>query len=426
LGGGNLGDDATLDAAIQNIKRRWPHAVIVGFSMNPDDTPKRHGILSYAIRKKTWDLGANLRHSPWPTRKVTFKETVKTELRKYRFLFTLLRAINRLVIRMPRGFCQEILFLAASFRIIGSFDLLIINGGGQLMEWGGPWQFPYTIFKWIALARLANVRCLFLNVGAGPLTHPLSKFFVRRALLFADYASFRDEHSRALVHQVGFTGRSQVFPDSVYSLDIPALNVCNGSPRRGKGLVGIAPMPYCDPRVFPEKDQLVYDGFIRKLGLFASWLIRKDYCVSLFGSDIGIDPLAIEDLENALGTQRDVANSDCIINDTVRSAEELFAKMSLMNYVVTCRFHGVVFAHMLNKPVLAISHHPKVATLMKDLGLSKYCVDIRSFDVNLLKDTFISLVSNSDEIKSRMVERLACYKKELALQFDDLFPQDVR
>ena len=28
MGGGNLGDDATQDAVIENIKRRWPEAVI--------------------------------------------------------------------------------------------------------------------------------------------------------------------------------------------------------------------------------------------------------------------------------------------------------------------------------------------------------------------------------------------------------------
>jgi hypothetical protein len=29
MGGGNLGDDATQDAVIENIKRRWPEAVIL-------------------------------------------------------------------------------------------------------------------------------------------------------------------------------------------------------------------------------------------------------------------------------------------------------------------------------------------------------------------------------------------------------------
>ena len=424
IGGGNLGDDATQDAVLHNIKRRWPRAVLIGLSVNPDDTRKRHGIPSYAIRRKTWTLGYTVGRA-----EATVKEKMKRVVRRYPFLFTLLRAIHTVVIRMPREFSHEVLFLGVAFRILRSFDLLIINGGGQLTEWGGPWDFPYTIFKWTFLARSANVRCVFLNVGAGPLTHRVSKFFVRRALSFADYASFRDEESRTLVHQIGFRGRSRVFPDSAYSLELPAPNRSSRTRRRGRPIVGIAPMPYCDPRVFHEKDQLVYDRLIRKLGLFASWLVRNDYSVALFGSDIGIDPLAIADLQSALKSDHGIAgdgDSHCIIKEAVSSLEELLAQMSSMDYVVTCRFHGVIFAHLLNKPVIAISHHPKVATLMSDIGLDKYCVDIRTFDLNLLTATFTAAVRNSKEIKDRMAERLGCYRRELTSQFDDLFPQTAR
>ena len=35
MGGGNLGDDGTLDAVLQNIRSRWPDSEIVGLSMNP-------------------------------------------------------------------------------------------------------------------------------------------------------------------------------------------------------------------------------------------------------------------------------------------------------------------------------------------------------------------------------------------------------
>ena len=70
VGGGNLGDDATLDAVAGNIKRRWPNAEIVAFSMNPDDTETRHGIMSYPIRRK------GIGYKPVGT-EATFKESVK-------------------------------------------------------------------------------------------------------------------------------------------------------------------------------------------------------------------------------------------------------------------------------------------------------------------------------------------------------------
>ena len=152
VGGGNLGDDATLDAVMHNIEQRRPHAVFTAFSQNPDDTTKRHGIPSYPIRTTNWSFGYS------PTRPdATLKEKVKTFASKYKVVFRLLQATNALAIRLPRALGRELWFLAASRRIISAFDLLIISGGGQLTEKDGPWGFPYTIFKWIVLAKSAGV-----------------------------------------------------------------------------------------------------------------------------------------------------------------------------------------------------------------------------------------------------------------------------
>jgi polysaccharide pyruvyl transferase WcaK-like protein len=421
IGGGNLGDDATQAALLQNIRRRWPHAQIFGFSMNPEDTLRRHGIPSYAIRRTTWALG----YTAAVENEVTFKSKTKGLLSQCPPFLKLIKLVNTVAVRTPRALLREAAFLRHSFQTLKSFDLLIINGGGQLTEWTGPWGFLYTIFKWVALARLANVKCVFLNVGAGPLTRPLSKFFARRALSLATYVSFRDEDSRSLAQRIGFAGTSHVFPDSAYSLAIPTAAVPGGIKRPPKTIVGVSPMPYCDPRIFPEKDQSAYDAYIRKLGRFSSWLVGNECSVALFGSDIGIDPLAVDDLLNALRRGGDTAVSGSVITEQVSSGEELLFKMSRMDYVVTSRFHGVVFAHLLNKPVVAISHHPKVAALMDEMGLAEYCVDIRRFDLNLLTETFSTLVRNHDEIKDRMAQKLVSYRHRLTGQFDDLFPQDA-
>ena len=61
------------------------------------------------------------------------------------------------------------------------------------------------------MAKAVRIKCVFLNVGAGPLRHSLSKFFVTRALFAADYVSFRDEQSQALAMDIGFRGKSQSF-----------------------------------------------------------------------------------------------------------------------------------------------------------------------------------------------------------------------
>src|SRR6266403_4642203 len=101
VGGGNLGDEATLDAVAGNIKRRWPNAEIVAFSMNPYDTETRHGIMSHPIRRKRWSIG----YKPAET-EATLKETVKTLMRKYRAVFYLLKATNAIV-RLPSEVFRE-------------------------------------------------------------------------------------------------------------------------------------------------------------------------------------------------------------------------------------------------------------------------------------------------------------------------------
>jgi polysaccharide pyruvyl transferase WcaK-like protein len=236
-----------------------------------------------------------------------------------------------------------------------------------------------------------------------------------------DYVSFRDLQSQELSRRIGFAGKSEVSSDSVYSLEPSELGV-DGPARRDRLTVGIAPLPYCNPRTDPaEKDQQRYDEFIQKMAAFASHLHRRSYALMLFGSDIGVDPLAIEDLQEVL---RERHNHIAGQAASVESIEELLRSISNCDYVVTCRYHGVIFAHLLLKPVLALSPHPKVRDLMQDLGLERYCVDIQTCDHGSLIQMFEALVRNSNEIKQQMTRTLAVRKSSLMMEFDELFPRE--
>jgi len=421
MGGGNLGDDATQAAVIQNIKSRWPEAEIFGFSMNPSDTEERHRIPSYPIRTETWS--ANQSHV---NSSATVGKRMKRFLRKFQLLTKVPKSIKALTSGVPRVVFEELTFLCRSHRVIRSFDLLIISGGGQLLDsWGGPWKFPYTVFKWTLLAKLSGVKCFFLNVGAGPLNNPLAKWFVTSALSHADYISFRDEDSRSLVQRIGFKGKGHISADCVYALDLSVRSRLVTRIQE-EPTVGLSPMAYCDPRVYWKKDRATYERFIRNLASFGSWLGENRYLLTLFSTDIFFDSQTIEDLKASLANPDGNSPLRRIRHERIVEIDGLLSQMYSMDYIVTCRFHGVVFAHLLNKPVLALSHHPKVSTLMNDLGLSRYCVDIASCDVDVLKETFQSLVVNRDEIQSRMAEKLACYRKSLSIQFDQLFPRATK
>lgn len=419
LGHGNLGDDATLQSVMHNIRFRWPDSKMIGLSLNPHDTERRHGIPSYAIRR---DSKCPPRIDPPVSPPASLKVRLKRSLSRCQFVLLVLRAINAVAIRIPIALLQEFRFLLECARIVRSLDILVMCGGGQLLDWGGPWGFPYTLFKWTLLAKLSGVTCYYINVGAGPLRSWLSKWFVKLALYLTNYASFRDEYSRALVQNIGFRRTADVFPDNVYSLEIPMVEISEARPD-SRPLVGFSPMAYRDPRVyFWDKDQMAYDRYLRQLALFASWLARDQHRLRIFSTEISFDSLAIEDLRGALKNDPSITDACSITHDQIPDATTLFSQMSAMDYIVTSRFHGVVFAHLMNKPVLAISPHPKVATLMNDAGLGEYCLGIRTFNLDLLRKTFNRLVQNQDNIKRNMAKTAASYKERLEHQFDGLFP----
>jgi polysaccharide pyruvyl transferase WcaK-like protein len=403
-GGGNLGDQASVDAVMHNIRHRWPDSVITLLSMNPTETAKIHGVLSHPLRTYTWGFGYA-------------SASAETEYKKTFRLFRWLRTTRIPAIRLPRAIYRELAFLLAALRKIGRFDTLVVSGGGQLTGKSGPWGFPYGILIWFVAAKIAGTKRIFLNVGAGPLTEPLTKFFVNRALYAADYVSFRDQPSQILARTIGFQGKSKVFPDNVYSLEAPPCVV--DVSKRGKTVVGIAPLAYPSRSFSTAEQKTLYDDVIEKFAFFASSLTRSSYSIELFGTDVGEDPVTIEDLRAVLLDRYKIAAPPY---GAVKLVPEMLKGMSAMDYVVTCRFHGLVFAHLLNKPVIAISPHPKVADHMSALGLSRYCVDIETFDAGVLVEMFEALVREKEVIKRQLAASLSKYRSLLKSQLDELFP----
>src|SRR5262249_45569894 len=176
------------------------------------------------------------------------------------------------MLRKPGSVTAELVFLARSLSVLRRVDVLIVSGSGQLLDsWGGTWEYPYTILKWAVLARLCGTRCCFLNVGAGPLQRPLSRRFIRYALRLAHYVAFRDEPSRALARDAGYSGSASVMPDSVYSFDRLPVRTRDEVPGE-RPVVGLAPMAYCDPRRYYLQDSAAYQLLLDKLASFGVWL----------------------------------------------------------------------------------------------------------------------------------------------------------
>lgn len=412
MGYGNLGDAAIQDVVIANIKTRLPGASLVGFSFVPADTTKRHGIPCYPIRwwLPTTEEDAGVQAAPANGSSSIFKKALKS-------IPVVHSGAKRLL-----DLLREAVFWVECYRNVKSIDLLIVSGGGQLGElWRGPWSHPYTIFKFSLLAKLARKKLYMLDVGAGPLKHPLSQFFVRWAVRHADYRSFRDLDSQQLIRSIGVTEETHVYPDPVYAMEVGCLrkNVRRGA---SPSVVGLNPIGFCDPRVWARHDEKLYQEYLEKITRFAVWLVEQGYILRVFTTEASLDRSVIQDLKVRLTSELPSPELVAqIFGKPSETVKDVLKEMSEFDFIVTSKFHGIIFSHVLGKPVISLSYHPKMDAAMEGVGRSRFCADIERFDMEWIVEAFRSLNAERDSLESGFAVAVEANAAKLHQQFDSLF-----
>jgi len=415
-GYGNLGDAAIQETAIQGFKRIVPNPSIWGVSLNPADTRKRHNIPSFPIYRTNYD--ENFFQENMENKKKTF-EAIKERIKGIRLLYEIAKFLRRRF-RPITSFENELLFLLKIYNFLKNFDFLIISGGGAVDEyWGGPWRHPYAFFKWAVMCKIAGSKLIVVSVGVGSIRSKLSRFFYKRGLAIASYRSFRDNGSRRLVERMGIRGEQYIYPDLAFGFQV-SNKIKFTQPLSDKRIIGIGPLPYFDPRVWPEKGLIRYNNYLDKLASFVLWLIRNEFTALFLCGETSHDPPVISDLrQKIIGLDKNISE-ERLIDQVILTVEDLLSQIALTEMVITSRFHGVVLAQILYKPVIAISYDRKVYALMEEMGQSKLCLDVDGFDQESLIEKFIWLQENCETTKAEIINYVCTKRTMVESQFDRL------
>lgn len=431
VGNGNLGDEAIFSVVIQNIRSRYPSAEICCFTINPDDTRRRHKLAAFPIRKRArpdapeTEQGRAPENS-WAARPgggpSALSERIKNRLKAVPWIYPLLRKAPR-IFHALKATLQEPGFLLQCYRNLKGVDLLIIAGSQQLIDYvaGGAWGHPYTLFKWVLLAKARKTKVAFVSCGAGPIRSVLGGFFIRTALSVAQYRSYRDEASRKCVAELGVARTDPVFPDLVYSLRVDDTAFPGNAPASARPVVGINPLPFLEPRYWVGGSAQNYEIYTRKLADFASWLIQRGHDVLFFPTQLCGDPPVIDDIRSLMH-QSDIPDVEKhVIDYPVRSFDDLVSAISMTDTVVATRFHGVVVSYLLNRPVLGIAYAIKTNDLMEQMGQGEFALDILRLEPKSLQEQFLALESRKATIKTALAERIAAHRQALDVQYDRVF-----
>ncbi len=249
-GNRNLGDESIIAATLSGLRRAIPGVVPITVSMDPADSARRHRVAAFPVRVEARspavdNPSAQSAESVPPTAGTA--ETGPSRTRPNGAIRRLVRPLRGIARRL-RGFIREYAFLVRIWRFARRVDLVMVTGSNQFLDnFGGASGYPWTLFKWALMSRLAGTPVAFVSVGAGPLTGRTSLLLARGALKLAAYVSWRDAASRELVEGVRREWRGYVYPDLAFTL-----RPDTGERRDTVRTIGINPMPVYDARYWPD------------------------------------------------------------------------------------------------------------------------------------------------------------------------------
>ena len=388
FGSDNIGNESTLDAILYHLRRFYPDAQFACICSGPEILTARENIEAVPI--------SGVVVNPWnhcgPTT----------------------RLLRKVFIGIPSEMYRWVL----AFKTLKGTDALIVPGTGLLTDAYGLQRWgPYNLFKWVLIAKLRGSKVAFVSVGAGPLYGALGRCLVRTALSLADFRSYRDEASLECVKAVGLRANGdRVYPDLVFSL--PGALVPQGETvKRTRRVIGLGLMEYTGRYSVENPSSAAYPAYLQTLAVFVTWLLDNEYDVRLLSGDRGDKPVR-RDFMELIAARLQPGNQQRIIDEPLHLATELLSQLAATDIVVATRFHNVLFALLLCKPVISISFHPKCISLMRQMGLAEYCHDINSLTAERLVEQIRHLSTNGDEVTRKIAERVELMRNLLEEQYE--------
>ncbi len=383
FGCGNAGNDGSLEAMLAFLRRVRPEAELICFCAYNDGA--------------TDQIARDFRLPALPIalpRPANF----------------LLRVLDRLSGGGPRQLASLVRAIWHARRL----DQLIIPGTGILDDFqAGPLGMPLALFGWCLAARLCGTRIAFVSVGAGPIHHPLSRWLMKSAVAMAQYRSYRDTVSKAFMESIGFDTRDDaIYPDIAFKLPAPS------SPVRGAAgslTVGVGVMTYLGWERGSPRGPAIYAAYLEKITAFVLWLLDQGHRVRILMGDAA-DQDAVADVLSRVAAARPDLAQDRLVADPMRALHDLMRQMAETDVIVATRYHNIVCALRLGKPLVSLGYAEKNDVLMTEMGVGRFCQHVERFDLDLLIEQFTQLVAERDRYGDGIRRANLSYQERLERQ----------
>ena len=379
FGSGNIGNDASLEAALRFLAAARPDAIVDVMCGGPQDVEDRYHVSATPL---LWYAGA-----------------------ASGIVASVLKALVK---------------VADSARIVcwvRRHDVVIIPGMGVFEGSlpAPPWSEPLRLFLVSLSGRVFGTKVGYVSVGADNVTKRTTRWLFTQAARLASYCSSRDSRSRDVLHGWGIdTTKVPVYPDLAFALPVPPPQV--GDPN----IVCVGVMDYHGGDDDRGRDgSSIREVYISETALFVRGLLEAGRDVRLVVGDAnGSDDAVVQEIMAGIQQCAPGLQQGRLVAWPAVSLTDIFGAMASAGSVVAIRFHNVVASLMLSKPTIAISYGAKHDSLMQDCGLAEFCTPVKTLDHEHLAGLLKELGDRASHLREILADRKAASELLLAEQFD--------
>ncbi|HEY6793314.1 MAG TPA: polysaccharide pyruvyl transferase family protein [Kineosporiaceae bacterium] len=376
LGAGNIGNDASMEAVLAWLHDRHPEIAVSGITISPETLRERYRLPA------TW-LAWYQAHPGRP-----------------RPADVLGKLFGRLL-DVPR-----------SLLLVGRVDAVVVPGMGVLEESLGvtPWGLPLWMFLISAACRVRRRPFVLLAVGAEPVRHRITRLLFAATVRLASHVSYRDIWSREAMRANGVDACHPVVPDLAFAHPSPA----DADPRPGTVVVGV--IAYSGEGAGAGPD--VLDQYVRTMADVVERLAADGDRVVLVGGDRVDEPVAARVAEAVLAARPELG--DAVTVPEVDGFAALSSELARAEVVVASRFHNLIAAVRLGRPVVSVGYAAKSARLMDGLGLAEYCQDVADVDGARLLEQIRRARAAGDDITQQIRAKTSGYELQVTSLLEQL------
>jgi len=147
-------------------------------------------------------------------------------------------------------------------------------------------------------------------------------------------------------------------------------------------------------------------------------LLTQGHAVRVIIGDLAYDAAVLEDVRTRLAARGLVAGRGALEDAPAMSWEQLLTQLEGVDFVIASRFHNVLLALLLGKPVVSLSYEAKNDALMQQMGLGRFCQTLDTADLQRLLLQFRELQQDATALRATLAQRAAANRAQLQQQYE--------